>query len=169
MTDKKISELTEVTSPAGSDVLPIVSGGDTKKVTVDNLLAGATGGGGTTVLGPFSVAWDDADIDAGMGGTGEEIGPLLPAGTLIVTMWAVITQEWAAASGIVDFVNVRNDTHDVLFSFGIVSVSGDLVNMLTGASVFTRVDMQLQVIASAQDPVAMAAGAADIYALVQYP
>lgn len=38
----KISELTEVTSPNTSDYVPIVSGGETKKVTVANL----TGGGG---------------------------------------------------------------------------------------------------------------------------
>lgn len=36
----KISELTEVTTPDGADVLPIVSGGETKKVTVTNLLGG---------------------------------------------------------------------------------------------------------------------------------
>lgn len=38
MTATKISELTEVTTPDGADVLPIVSGGETKKVTLLNLL-----------------------------------------------------------------------------------------------------------------------------------
>jgi hypothetical protein len=37
MPNKKISQLTEVTTPLNSDVLPIVSGGDTKKVQVSNL------------------------------------------------------------------------------------------------------------------------------------
>lgn len=37
----KISELTEVTTPDGADVLPIVSGGETKKVTVTNLVTPA--------------------------------------------------------------------------------------------------------------------------------
>lgn len=37
MPNKKISQLTEVITPLNSDVLPIVSGGDTKKVQVSNL------------------------------------------------------------------------------------------------------------------------------------
>jgi hypothetical protein len=41
MTDKKISALTAATTPlAGSEVLPIVQGGSTVKVSVDNLTAG---------------------------------------------------------------------------------------------------------------------------------
>ena len=35
--NKKISELTEVTSPIGSDVFPIVNGGETKKVQLTNV------------------------------------------------------------------------------------------------------------------------------------
>ena len=42
MVDTKISLLAEVTSPTASDVLPIVSGGETKKVTVANLIHGKT-------------------------------------------------------------------------------------------------------------------------------
>ena len=37
MATKKISELTEVTSPIGSDVFPIVNGGETKKVQLTNV------------------------------------------------------------------------------------------------------------------------------------
>lgn len=37
MADTKISALSEVTTPDVSDVLPIVSGGETKKITVQNL------------------------------------------------------------------------------------------------------------------------------------
>lgn len=41
MTDKKISELTGATTPlAGTEVLPIVQGGNTKKVAVSDLTAG---------------------------------------------------------------------------------------------------------------------------------
>lgn len=39
MADQKISQLTEVTTPSNSDVLPIVNSGETKKVTLQNLLA----------------------------------------------------------------------------------------------------------------------------------
>jgi len=42
MADSKISNLPVVSSPNGTDVLPIVSGGITKKITVNNLLAGAS-------------------------------------------------------------------------------------------------------------------------------
>lgn len=43
MSDKKISQLTASTTPlAGTEVLPIVQGGVTKQVSVDNLTAGKT-------------------------------------------------------------------------------------------------------------------------------
>jgi hypothetical protein len=38
MADKKISELTETTNPASTDVLPISHGEDTYKVSADNLI-----------------------------------------------------------------------------------------------------------------------------------
>lgn len=37
MADLKISQLTEVTSPVGADILPIVNAGETKKVSITNL------------------------------------------------------------------------------------------------------------------------------------
>jgi hypothetical protein len=43
MADKKISQLTNATTPlAGTEVLPVVQGGNTVKVSVDNLTAGKT-------------------------------------------------------------------------------------------------------------------------------
>ncbi len=41
MADQKISQLTELTSPSGSDVLPIVNNSETKKITLTNLLSGS--------------------------------------------------------------------------------------------------------------------------------
>jgi hypothetical protein len=38
MANKKISELVELTTPSSSDLLPIVSGAETKKITVGNLI-----------------------------------------------------------------------------------------------------------------------------------
>jgi len=62
MADTKISALPEVTTPAGTDVLPIVSAGVTKKITVQNLAvqgrvgpAGPRGLSGTTGLPAGSV------------------------------------------------------------------------------------------------------------------
>jgi hypothetical protein len=49
MADQKISQLNEVTSPNSTDVLPIVNGGETKKITVANLaVAGSSGTSGTS-------------------------------------------------------------------------------------------------------------------------
>lgn len=42
MADSKISNLPAVVTPSSTDVLPIVNGGLTKKITVNNLLAGAS-------------------------------------------------------------------------------------------------------------------------------
>lgn len=44
--DKRISDLTSVTTPASSDLLAIVNGGETKKITYANLLPAGTGGSG---------------------------------------------------------------------------------------------------------------------------
>jgi len=41
MADQKISQLSELTSPSGSDVLPIVNNSETKKITLTNLLSGS--------------------------------------------------------------------------------------------------------------------------------
>lgn len=45
MADKKISQLTAATALAGTEVLPVVQGGTTKKATVDQILAPAAGKG----------------------------------------------------------------------------------------------------------------------------
>jgi len=48
MADQKISQLTEITNPNSNDVIPIVSGGETKKITVANLaVAGSSGTSGS--------------------------------------------------------------------------------------------------------------------------
>ena len=48
MADQKISQLTEITTPNSNDVIPIVNGGSTKKITVANLaVAGSSGTSGS--------------------------------------------------------------------------------------------------------------------------
>lgn len=54
MPDKRISELTEITAPTHTDVLPIVNAATTKKVTIANL------------VGSF-VAIDDTDSPYALG------------------------------------------------------------------------------------------------------
>ena len=49
MADKKISQLTELTSPLSGDTLPIVNNGETKRITVANLaVAGSSGTSGSS-------------------------------------------------------------------------------------------------------------------------
>lgn len=45
MADKKISQLTAATALAGTEVVPVVQGGATKKATIDQILAPASGKG----------------------------------------------------------------------------------------------------------------------------
>ncbi len=80
MADKKISALTAATTPlAGTEVLPIVQGGATVKVSVDNLTAGkpvsmsnltytgtVTGGTGVITIGTNQIS-KDASGNVGIG------------------------------------------------------------------------------------------------------
>ena len=45
MADQKISQLTAATALAGTEVVPVVQGGSTKKATIDQILAPASGKG----------------------------------------------------------------------------------------------------------------------------
>ena len=67
MSNRKISQLTAATTVTGPDVVPIVSGGATKKVTLSTLStffaaagptgpAGQTGAAGASVTGPTGPA-----------------------------------------------------------------------------------------------------------------
>ena len=45
MADLKISQLSSATALAGTEVVPVVQGGSTKKATIDQILAPASGKG----------------------------------------------------------------------------------------------------------------------------
>lgn len=68
--DLKISQLPAVTTPAGTDVLPIVSGGVTKKITVQSLAAQGPAG----PVGPTGNT-GAAGSDGSPGGAGEPGAP----------------------------------------------------------------------------------------------
>ena len=53
MADQKISQLNELTSPLSGDTLPIVNNGETKKISVSNLLSSNTGSYATTGSNTF--------------------------------------------------------------------------------------------------------------------
>ena len=57
MATKKISELTAVTTPAGTDVLAVVQGGETKRETVSQLVVAWSQVGSTpTTLSGYGIA-----------------------------------------------------------------------------------------------------------------
>ena len=70
MADKKISALTAATTPlAGTEVLPIVQSGTTKKATIDEILAPASGkginfaaAGGDTLTIYDEGTWNPSDV-----------------------------------------------------------------------------------------------------------
>ena len=100
MANKKITELTALTSPASDDVLAIVdvSGtAETKKITVANLTAGGGGGGNNAagsggsgvvvVRGPSAVAFAGSPCCAFTGSThpgGDKIAKFTASGTLTI-------------------------------------------------------------------------------------
>ncbi len=95
MADKKISQLTTATTPlAGTETLPVVQGGETRKVTVNNLTAGKpvnaatltltgvaatpaqslSGGGTTTAFNYWKISNTGADFWMGVeGSTGGDL------------------------------------------------------------------------------------------------
>jgi hypothetical protein len=91
MADKKISQLTGATTPlAGTEILPIVQGGNTVKVTVDNLTTGkAVSTGNLTVTGTLTGSTGILNIGSGQiykdaqGNTA--IGTTAPEGLFNVT------------------------------------------------------------------------------------
>jgi hypothetical protein len=68
MANQKISELNELLSPLSGDTLPIVNNGETKKVTVNNLLSGSN-------VQPFFHATDTGSgLNVKLGSNGAWIG-----------------------------------------------------------------------------------------------
>jgi hypothetical protein len=68
MAQKKISQLVAVTGPTGPDVIPIVSGGATRKVTLSTL---STYFGNAGATGPTGPSGSGATGPTGAAGAGE--------------------------------------------------------------------------------------------------
>lgn len=108
MADLKISQLTSATTPlAGTEVLPIVQGGTTKQVSVDNLTKGRTVNGasfdtdvaaaGVTLSGT-TLAADGTDTDININITPKGSGVTNSNGVSRVTIGEGVMQELYSTS-----------------------------------------------------------------------
>jgi hypothetical protein len=75
MSDKKISQLTGATTPlAGTEVLPVVQSGQTKKVSVDDLTAGKLVNTGQLTVGSAASPWSFVGSALDVAGNGSIFG-----------------------------------------------------------------------------------------------
>ena len=117
---KKISELTETIEPTINDVLPIVSGGETKKVTLSNIIStikkeGGLSGEETDPTVPAHVKniteQDIANWNAGGSGGGgitNETDPTVPAHVKNITQEDI--NRWNAGGGGGEITNETDPT-----------------------------------------------------------
>jgi hypothetical protein len=103
MADKKISQLTNATTPlAGTEVLPVVQGGNTVKVSVDNLTAGKTVKAATfdTDIAAAKVTLSGIALAAGGSDTNVnvEINPKGASGSVVVKTSNVFAQPVTTAN-----------------------------------------------------------------------
>jgi len=125
MPDLKISQLPAVTTPlAGTEVLPIVQAGTTKKVTVTELAAST----GLIYLGTWNASTNTPTITSSVGSKGQYYIVSIAGSTNIdgITDWQV--GDWVIFSGA---VWQKIDNSDVVSS----------VNGQTGAVVLTTTDI----------------------------
>lgn len=75
MSDKKISQLTGATTPlAGTEVLPVVQSGQTRKVSVDDLTAGKLVNTGQLTVGSAASPWSFVGSALDVAGNGSIFG-----------------------------------------------------------------------------------------------
>lgn len=104
MADLKISQLSSATALAGTEVVPVVQSGSTKKATIDQILAPASGkgidfsaAGGDTLKIYDEATWTPAlKFDGGMSGSftyTKQIGTYTRIGRLVTARFQL---EWSA-------------------------------------------------------------------------
>jgi hypothetical protein len=111
MADKTITQLTAATALAGTEVVPVVQSGTTKKATVSQILAPAAGGGidfsanGGDVLSQYDEGtWTPADF-SGAGLTFTAAGSYTRIGRTVlfsaeITYPVTANAAWAAINGL---------------------------------------------------------------------
>jgi hypothetical protein len=153
MADKKISQLTAATTPlAGTEVLPIVQGGSTVKVSVDNLTAGkAVSASGLTLSGGTAncVTYLNASkavtttSNLSYNGTGLGIGVSSATGLLHLLSPAStnsdFTQETTSAGTASRTRYLRGGVVKFLAGLGAYT-GGDTYEIASGTAVLTSLD-----------------------------
>lgn len=142
MADQKISQLTGATTPlAGTEVLPVVQGGATVKVSVDNLTAGKNVKAATVSVGTSSTNGKitvngDVQAQGALGALTGSLGVVIGAASGAVSGNDICVIAADAYSGFKNLIiSPRNNGADVGNS---VFVSGDVKasvgNFVVGAS-----------------------------------
>lgn len=121
MADQKISQLNELTSPLSGDTLPIVNNGETKKVTVSNLLIGSN-------THPYFVSTDTGSAENYKVGDNVWLGDIGMLNTLVVK--GITDSE----SGYIKFGNSQNHQNPY-----IGHNSGEDANVLTVVADTTKI------------------------------
>lgn len=117
MADKKISALTAASTPlAGTEVLPIVQGGSTVKVSVANLTAGRTvSAQGVTTSGATALGLGvNSTVDAVTIDAAKNVG-LGTASPKANTGYATLTLNNASNGGVVEFTQADSTIGQVFF------------------------------------------------------
>lgn len=135
MADQKISQLTELTNPNSNDVIPIVSGGETKKITVSNLAvagssgtSGSGGSSGTSGINGTSGSSGTSGVNGSSGTSG------VVSYTGLITTGSVDTTQSITGSlkvnGTTTFETVGGDEGGE-FQFGVPATNTTLQNRVT--------------------------------------
>lgn len=127
---------------------------------------GVAGGAHAEVIGPFAVAFDDVGLAAGL-----IIGEPLPAGTLVLDAWVVptiafdVSTGWQVLAGGVTGTDFQVKMSSNGLQFVGPGQSTDGASSTGSFLVVANEDDRLAVFITGVN----AAGAADVYVLVQYP
>jgi len=143
MADLKISQLISATALAGTEVVPVVQGGATKKATIDQILAPASGkginfaaAGGDTLTIYDEGTWTPAlKFDGGMSGSftyTKQIGTFTRVGRLMTARFQL---KWTAipSAGQIMVIDLPVNAASAGNVQGFISAQGGITNTGTYA------------------------------------
>lgn len=131
------------------------------------------GGGGSQaveLLGPFPIAFDTPGLD-NPAGNGALVGPVIPAGSLVLSAWILTTVDWTATVS-VDEVDITLNTSGIALLSKVTNPASEL-NSAHGYAISLADAPAEPVVLRGADQIAVAfystanltAGAGNVYAL----